>query len=203
MSERSISVALERAERLEHERGVDGPREHHGEAVMPRRDEDAVVHAPVGIVERAHPFVGVDVDRTQHVAERVGGGDELAQLGFCRALGRDFDGVRLEADAQPVEVDDFRRRERADHRAAVALADDEAFGFEHAQRFAHRCARQPELLGDALLDEPLPRRVAVLDDRGADLRRTRARRRPRRPSCSRLQLASPSYAIWRPRFSGA
>ena len=143
------------------------------------------MEAPVGVVELAHALDRVDVDGPADLAERVGGGDELAQLGLGRPLGRDLDGVGLEADAQPVEVDDLGRRERADHRAAVALADDEPLGLEHAQRLAHRRARQAELLGDALLDQPLPGRVAVLDDRGADLRRRRARRRRRRPSCSR------------------
>ena len=84
-------------------------------------------------------------------------------------LGGDLDGVGLEADAQPVEVDDLGGRERPHHRAPVALADDESLGLEHPQRLAHRRARQPELLGDALLDQPVPRRVAVLDDRGAHL----------------------------------
>ena len=154
-------------------------------AMVTRRGEDVVVEAPVGVVEPSHTIDCVHVDGPAHLAERVRRGDELAQLGLGRALGRDLDGVGLEPDAQPVEVDDLRRRERTDHRTAVALADDEALGLEHAQRLAHRGAREPELLGDALFHQPLPGRVAVLDDRGAHLgvrvrRADRVRRRAQR-----------------------
>ena len=103
-----------------------------------------------------------------HSAEALGRGDELAELGFGDALGRHLDGVGLETDTQAVEVDDLGRQ-RAHHGAPVALAHDEALGLEHAQRLAHRRARQAGLRGDALLDQALAGHVAVLDDGGPDL----------------------------------
>ena len=118
---------------------------------------------------RRTPFDRVDVDGAPDLAERVGGGDQLAELGLGRPFRRHLDGIGLEADAQAVEVDDLGGRQRAHHGATVAFADDQTLGFEHAQRLAHRRARQAELLGDALLDQPLAGQVAVLDDGGAHL----------------------------------
>ena len=77
-------------------------------------------------------------------------------------------GVALEQGAQVVEVVQVVRRVHADHRSAVRRGIDLALDLEHQQRLADRRPADPELPGELLLLQTLPRLEPAVEDRLSD-----------------------------------
>src|SRR5690606_32276273 len=135
-------------------------REHHLGAVAERPDdlvEVAVAGDPLDLdVEAPVALGGADL------VAALGGGDPLGdppadglEVGLGGPIGGQGRGVALDDAPQVEELAHVLQVEPGDVRAAAGHDLDEAGRLQQADRLAHGVAGHPELLGQAVLDEPL------------------------------------------------
>ena len=94
-------------------------------------------------------------------------GAKALEVGGGRPSGRGARGDDLEALEQREHLDDRLARDRRDRRADVRDADDQPFGLQQPQRFAHRDDADLEAPREVVDDQPLARRQLALRNRVA------------------------------------
>ncbi len=157
------------AERLEHERVVDRPDEHLRQPLVVgclehRQVEHVVLVEHARIASRSPPDAAC--------AAAAKSASAAVSRSSWSGVARTAASSAAMASSRPrscVEVVDVGHRQRAHPGAAVRLEAHEALGLEHPQRLTDGGARELQLLGEALLDEPLAGSQATLDDPPADL----------------------------------